>query len=122
VLEKCATKSQEAAKYTDVAAQANFISRTFQEINVTHCPADFRMAFQAHAIAWQEAVPAYSNNSAGTAFVEGFAAAVTQNPEYVGQANQQANYASQKINDTYYVLTQIAAKYGARIPRSVVGE
>ena len=40
----------------------------------------------------------------------------------IGQAGGQAAYAAQEINRTYYALTQIAAKYGARIPRSVVGQ
>lgn len=80
------------------------------------------MAFQAHAFAWQQAVASLANNNLGTAFLEGLAAGATDDPRFIGQAGDQAAYAAQQINQTYFTLTQIAAKYGARVPRSVVGQ
>ena len=123
VLKQCAEVSQRAAAYNNSpGAQANFISAEFQKIDVSGCPAEFRMAFQSHVFAWQQAAPALGNNNLGTAFLEGLAAGVTEDPRFIGQAGQQAGYAGQQINATYYQLTQIAAKYGARIPRPVAGE
>jgi hypothetical protein len=123
VLEECAQISHRARIYNNSPqVQANYIASEFQKIDVTGCPADFRMAFQAHICAWQQAAPALGNDNLGTAFIEGFAAGATRDPSFIGQANQQAAAAEQQINATYYELTQIAAKDGARIPRSVVGE
>lgn len=123
VLEQCAKISHRAAIYKgNPGAMADFISTEFQKIDVTQCPPEFREAYQAHVFAWQQAAPALGNNTVGTAFIEGVAAGVTNDPGYIGQANQQAAYAGQQINSTYYVLTQIAAHYGARIPRSAAGE
>lgn len=122
VLNKCAVVSKTAGKYSAPVEQAAFVARSFQAIDVRGCPADFRMAFQAHVNAWQEASSAFAGNTAGNAFLEGVAAGLTQNPGYIGQAGQQATYAAEQVDATYYTLTQIAAKYGARIPRSVVGE
>jgi hypothetical protein len=123
VLEQCAATSKRAAVYNNnPGVQANFVARESANVDVSNCPQDFRMAFQAHVFAWQQAAPVIANNNLGTALIEGLAAGATDDPRYIGQADQQAAYATQQINDTYYVLTQIAAKYGARIPRSIVGE
>lgn len=113
---------QSSSLNSNPGAQANYIASSLQSMDVTKCPADFRMAFQAHAFAWQQAVASFANNSVGTAFLEGLAAGVTGDPRFIGQAGGQAAYAAQQINQTYYTLTQIAAKYGARVPRSVVGQ
>jgi hypothetical protein len=122
VLNNCAQVSHKAAGLnSNPGEQANYVAFSLQSIDVSKCPPDFRMAFQAHAFAWQQAVPYLANNNAGTAFFEGLAAGVTDDPRFIGQAGQQAAYASQQIDQTYFVLTQIAAKYGARIPRSIVG-
>lgn len=123
VLDQCAEISRRAVPYNNrPGAQADFIAREFQKLNVTNCPADFRMAFQAHISAWQQAAPIFEDDNVGTAFLEGFAAGATEDPRYIGQAGQRAVLATQQINFTYHQLTQIAAKYGARIPRSVAGE
>ena len=123
VLSQCAQVSHKAAALnSNPGAQANYVASSFQSMDVSQCPADFRMAFQAHAFAWQQAAPYLANDSVATAFFEGLAAGATDDPRFIGQAGQQAAYAAQQINQTYYVLTQIAAKYGARIPRSIVGE
>jgi len=122
VLNKCAGISKNSGRHKNAAEQAHFVAVSFQGINTTACPAEFRMAFQAHVNAWNQATAAFSNNTAGNAFIEGVAAGLTQDPGYLGQAGQQAAYAAQQIDNTYYVLTEIAAKYGARIPRSAVGE
>ena len=79
------------------------------------------MAYQAHVFAWQQAAPALANDQIGTAFLEGLASGLTNDPRYIGQAGGQAQFAIQQINATYFELTQIAARYGARIPRSAVG-
>ena len=123
ILNQCAQNSHKAASLnSNPGAQANYIASSLQSMDVTKCPADFRMAFQAHAFAWQQAVASFANNNFGTAFLEGLAAGATDDPRFIGQAGGQAAYAAQEINRTYYALTQIAAKYGARIPRSVVGQ
>lgn len=123
ILNQCAQNSHNAASLnSNPGGQANYIASSLQSMDVTKCPADFRMAFQAHAFAWQQAVASFANNSVGTAFLEGLAAGATDDPRFIGQAGDQAAYAAQQINQTYYTLTQIAAKYGARVPRSVVGQ
>ncbi len=123
VLNQCAQTSHKAAAFnSSPGAQANFIAAEGQKVDVSKCPADFRMAFQAHVLAWLQAAPYLANDNLGTSFIEGLAAGVTDDPRYIGQAGQQAAYAAQQINQTYYALTQIAAKYGARIPRSIAGE
>ncbi len=43
-------------------------------MDVTKCPADFRMPFQAYALAWQDAVPSIANDNLTMAFLEGVAA------------------------------------------------
>ena len=122
VLEKCAAVGRQSASVPGgPGSQANFIARQFQGIDVTGCPADFRMAYQAHVFAWQQAAPALANDQIGTAFLEGLASGLTNDPRYIGQAGGQAQFAIQQINATYFELTQIAARYGARIPRSAVG-
>ena len=71
VLNECAEVGRKSGKYSDPAAQANFVAKSFQEIDVTDCPADFRMAYQDHVNAWQNSVSALANNTGGTAFIEG---------------------------------------------------
>ena len=122
VLNECASISKQAGSRSGVAAQADYVARAMQNVDVSDCPSDFRMAFQAHVNAWQQAVPALANDSAGNAFVEGFTAGVTGDASYLGQSAQRAEADYYQINGTYDHLTQIAAKYGARVPRSVVGE
>ena len=122
VLDECAAIGKRASAYSDPAAQANYVAVSFQKVDVSDCPADFRVAFQSHVNAWQQSSAAFAQNTGGTAFVEGVAAGLTGNTDYIGQANNRAAYATQQINATYYALTEVAAKYGARIPRSVVGE
>lgn len=123
VLNQCAQTSHKAAALnSSPGAQANYIAAEAQKVDVTKCPPDFRMAFQAHVNAWLQAVPYLANNNLGTSLLEGLAAGATDDPRYIGQAGQQAAYATQQINQTYSNLTLIAAKYGARIPRSIVGE
>lgn len=122
VLEECANIGHKARAYTDPGSQADFVARSFQAVDVSDCPADFRMAFQAHVNAWQNSVSALANNTAGNAFLEGFTAGVTQDSRFIGQAGDRADMAASQINATYDVLTQIAAHHGATIPRSVVGE
>lgn len=122
VLNKCAKISTESSRYnTDVTAQATFIADSFQNINVSACPPDFRLAYQAHITAWRNASFAYANNTVGNAMIEGFVAGLTNDQRYFAQSQGNAAYATQQINETYYVLTQVAAAYGARIPVSVVG-
>jgi len=123
ILDKCAQISHRAAAYNgSPGGQANYIAAEFQKLDVSGCPADFRMAFEAHIFAWLQAAPALGNNNLITNIGEGIAAGMTEDPRFIGQAGGQAAYATQQINTTYYQLTQIAASHGARIPRSVAGE
>jgi len=122
VLNRCSEISHRAASFdANPGAQASFIATEFQKIDVSSCPADFRMAFQAHIFAWQQAGPALANNSFGTNFLEGVVAGLTGETGVFGGASGQASMATQQVNATYYELTLIAARYGARIPRSVAG-
>jgi hypothetical protein len=122
VLNRCAEVSSRAAAFnTDPGRQADFIATEFQKIDVSSCPVDFRMAYQAHVFAWQQAAPALANNSFGTNFLEGLLAGLTDNSGAIGGASGQAAQAVQQINATYFDMTQVAARYGARIPRSVAG-
>jgi len=122
VLNRCVEISHRAAQYNgNPGAQANFVGTEFQKIDVSNCPPDFRTAFQAHVFAWQQAATALANNTLGTNFLEGMLAGATDDSRFIGQASGQAEMAVQQINATYYDLTQIASRYGARIPNSAVG-
>jgi hypothetical protein len=122
ILNQCAQFSHNAATLKDNrGAQADYLARSFQSMDVSQCPADFRMAFQAHIFAWQQAAPYLSNDTLANAFFEGLLSGLTKDSRFIGQAGQQAANAAQQINQTYNNLTQIAAKYNARIPRSIVG-
>ena len=61
-----------------------------------------------------------ASNTFGNNFVEGAVAGLSGNTANLGATMGAAAQANQDINATYYELTTIAAKYGARIPRSVV--
>jgi hypothetical protein len=123
VLNECSEISHRAANYNgNPEVQASFIASEFQKIDVTACPADFRMAFQAHVFSWQQAASAFANNSLSTNFLEGFLGGVTGDPSLIGGASNHAAGAQRAINDTYFELTQIASRYGARIPHSVAGQ
>lgn len=71
-------------------------------------------------MAWRELQNAYANNNVVNNVVEGAIAAISDNPSMLGQTAMAVGKAGQKVNETYSSLTIIAAKYGARIPRSVV--
>ncbi len=121
VLTRCVEISHRAARYNgNPGGQANFIATEFQKIDVSNCPPDFRTAFQAHIFAWQEAAPALANDTLGNNFLEGMLAGATNDSRFIGQAGGQAAMATQQINATYYEVTQVAARYGARIPNSTV--
>jgi len=123
VLDRCAEIGQRAAQYNaNPGAQANFIAREFQKIDVANCPQDFRAAFQAHIFAWQQAGPYLGNDTLSTSFLEGVLAGATKDSRFIGAAGDQAALARQQINSTYFSLTQIAARYGARVPNSVAGD
>ena len=104
VLEQCAQIARQASAYNgNPDVQANFVAIKAQNIDITACPSDFSEAYQVHIFAWQQAASIFSGDGKD-------------------QASQVAQEAWQQINTTYFDLTQIAANYGARIPRSVVGE
>ena len=122
VLDRCAEIGHRAAQYnSNPSAQANFIATEFQKIEVSGCPQDFRVAFQAHIYAWQQATPALANDNLATNFLEGVLSGETGDSRFIGSASGQAAAATQQINATYFELTQIAARYGAHIPNAVVG-
>lgn len=121
VLKQCAQVSQKASSIPmSPVEKANYVAAAFQKMDVTRCPAEFRVAFQAHVNAWSQAAPYIANDNMATSLLEGATAGVTEDPRFIGQASQQAAEAGQRINQTYFDLTEIAARYGARIPRSVV--
>lgn len=122
VLEASASVSKKASAFGTYGEQAKFVADSFQTIDVTDCPADFRMAYQEHILAWRAAIPAFEANTGTAAFGEGVVAGFTGDPQYLGQAQAQADSAGQRINGTYATLASIAAKYGARIPTSVVAD
>lgn len=122
VLNQCAKTSHTAGSVSrDPAAQAQFVADEFQKMDVRSCPADFRVAFQRHVFAWQQAVPYLQQDNVGTTILEGLAAGLAEDPRYLGAASGQAAGAVQEINASYLDLTVIAAAYGASIPSSVVG-
>jgi len=123
VLNKCADTSHKAAIYNNnPGLQARYIAHEAQKIDIRDCPPDFRQAFQAHIFAWQQSAAALQNNTAGAAVMEGALAGATGDSRFIGQANQDAAIAVQQINETYFVVTEIAQRYGARVPTSVVGQ
>ncbi|WP_166442662.1 hypothetical protein [Phragmitibacter flavus] len=123
VLNQCAAIGSASAQYEqDQGIQARFIATEFQRVDVSACPGDFRMAFQVHVFAWQNAEEYLAKNTLGTAFLEGFLAGLTDNPAWIGKTSSDVAVANQQINETYFTLTQVAAAHGARIPRSVAGE
>ncbi len=123
VLNRCAEISKKAsAMQADNSVKAGFVADEFQSLDVTGCPPDFRAAFQEHINAWRQAQSAYANNTVVNNVAEGVFAAVTENPNGLGAVQDAADSATQDINSTYYNLTEIAARYGARIPRSAVAD
>ena len=122
VLAQCAKISHNAGSISqDPSTQARYVAEEFQKVDVTKCPLDFRLAFQKHVFAWQQAEPSLKSNTVGTAFIEGFLSGMAADPRFLGLANDQAAIAVQEINSTYRELTLVAAEYGASIPTSVVG-
>lgn len=121
VLNRCAQNSQTVNRSEMSAAQAaEFLADEMQKIDTRGCPQDFRVAFQQHINAWRGASPAFSQNTGLNAFMEGFASGVLQDSSLYGVSQRNAAIAVQGIADTYNRLTEIAAAYGARIPRSIV--
>ena len=120
VLNECADISNGASRQQTAAAKAAYEADHFQELDTSGCPEDFRIAFQAHVNAWRQAQMAFANNTLTNNFVEGAVAGFSGNPSNVGATMGAAAQANQDINSTYYELTTIAARYGARVPRSVV--
>jgi len=109
VLNICASIAHRAGTTSNSpGGQARYIATEFRKVDTSSCPADFRMAYQAHALAWQQAVAAIETKD----FSSGLS----------GVANSQASEAETQINTTYNDLTQIAARYGAIIPFSVAGQ
>lgn len=120
VLNRCTEISKEASKFQDPAAQAGYVADAIQGIDTSRCPPDFRVAFQEHINAWRHAESAYSANTFGNNILEGALAAITENPQMIGQTAFAAGDAFQHINATYYRLVTIATAHGARVPLSVV--
>ena len=120
VLNECAEISEGASRQQTAPAKAAYEADHFQSLDISDCPEDFRIAFQAHINAWRQAQMAFANNTMANNFIEGAVAGFSGNTSNVGATMGAAAQANQDINSTYYELTTIAAKYGARIPRSVV--
>lgn len=97
---------------------ARHIAKRMQGIDTTRCPAEFRLAFQRHANAWEQSVAYIAADTPLTAFLEGLHAGATDDYRFFGLSNQQASLAKEQIDATYRELKEIAAAYGARIPTS----
>ena len=121
ILNRCAEISRQVSgRGLGPATQARMVADAFQTLNVSDCPVDFRIAFQDHINAWRNAQAAFSSNNLPNNFLEGFIAGVREDPASIGCLQAQANLAASQVNATYYELTRIAARYGARIPRAEV--
>ena len=120
VLNECAEISNGASRVQGDAAKAGYVADHQQALDTSGCPEDFRAAFQAHVNAWRQAQMAFANNTLTNNFIEGAVAGLSGNTANLGSTMGAAAQANQEINSTYYELTTIAARYGARIPRSVV--
>ena len=107
------------SKFPNNAAQATrYIAERMQRIDITRCPPEFRLAFQQHVNAWAQAAPYIQADTPLTAFFEGMYAGATDDYSNLGISNHQANVAKAQIGDTYRVVLNVAAAYGARIPES----
>lgn len=123
VLNQCAKISADAnALHANSSTTAGYVADHMQTIDTSACPQDFREAFQIHINAWREAQNANARNTLDNALVEGAVAEIRQDSSGIGAAASAADAANQDINATYYQVTEIAAKYGAKIPRSAVNQ
>jgi hypothetical protein len=121
VLDRCEAIGRQASNMNlDAASKAHFVATSFQEIDVSGCPEDFRVAFQQHVNAWRQFQMAASNNNIVNNVVVGAVAGMTNDPSGIGQIQSDEASAQDAVNQTYYQLTEIAAEYGARVPNSVV--
>ena len=120
VLNRCAEISRKASSLqADYAQKAGYIADSFQAVDTSGCPADFRAAFQQHVNAWRQAQIALAGNTMGANFTEGFMAGFSGDPSQLGQTQGRASASVEDVNATYYNLTVIAARYGAQVPSSV---
>lgn len=107
------------SRFPNKAAQATrYIAERMQRINTTSCPPEFRLAFQQHVNAWAQAAPYIQADTPLSAFFEGLYAGATDDYRLLGVSSYQANVAKAQIGDTYRVVLNVAAAYGARIPDS----
>ncbi|MCB1086370.1 MAG: hypothetical protein KDM63_04945 [Verrucomicrobiae bacterium] len=100
----------------DLGGRARFITREMQRIDLAKCPPEFRVAFQRHVNAWNEAIPYIAADNAANAFLEGLYSGYTQDYSALGWSHQQAQLAAYQIAQTYEEVLTVAAAYGARIP------
>lgn len=117
VLNKCAALSAEASREQTPAAKIDCALRGYQTVDTSSCPPEFRVAFQEHVNAWLQYQSAASQNSIGNNVLEGALAAASGNTNLIGQSAGIESVANQDVANTY---SEIAAAYGARVPRSVV--
>lgn len=121
VLNRCAEIGRKASNMNlSEASKAHYIAASFQELDVSDCPEDFRIAFQDHVNAWQQFQMAASNNNVVNNVAVGVVAGITNDPSGIGQIQNDEASALDAVNQTYYRLTEIAAAYGARIPPAAV--
>ena len=120
VLNKCAAISAEASRQPTPEQKIDFVTRSFQSLDTSECPEDFRVAFQSHVNAWLQFQAMSGQNTLAANFVEGFLGGFTGDTSKIGQTDGNASAANQYVNNTYFRLTEIAAAHGARVPRSVV--
>lgn len=121
ILDRCADYSGEINQSEMSAAQAaESLARFMQGLDTRDCPPEFREAFQRHINAWSLGANCFAQNRTLNAFLEGFAAGFFWEPSFFGQTEREIERAVYEINTTYGELTAIAARYGARVPVSVI--
>jgi hypothetical protein len=121
VLNDCAACSVKVNQSTMTAEQsARYLADQMQAMDVRDCPADFRVAFQDHIMAWRVAGAHLDANTTLNTMLEAIAAGFFDDASLLNASQRNAYLALQEINVTYRRLSLIASAYGARIPVSVV--
>ncbi len=120
-LNRCAKLSAQANSANLSADEAAYyIATEGQKVDIRDCPADFRQAYQRHFNAWDRAAYLLPSNTPLNAFLEGIVGGASGNLAMIGKTSRETAEALNEVSETYYQLVEIAAAYGARVPRSGV--
>ena len=99
-----------------LADVALHFARELQKIDTRDCPAEFRVAYQDMVTAWEISIPYLAADTPVTLVFEGVVGWLTNDFSGLGSSNQQAQLATQQLQDTHQSLDRIAVAHGARIP------